>query len=341
MAKNPRQKQKLLYLRKILLEKTDENHGLTVNELISELDSYGIAAERKSIYNDLSILESFGLDIYSEKTRTVKYYIGERDFQISELKLLVDAIQSAKFITEKKSLELIKKLESLASENDAKLLQNQVIVSNRVKTANETIYYNVDRLHDAISKNRSVSFYYNVWKLNLGSAEKLTLVRKHNGASYSVSPWALCWDDENYYLIGFDEKSESVRHYRVDKMEKITVTDNERKGMEIVGGINIANYAKSTFSMFAGDTQEITLSVDKGLVGVIADRFGKNIFITSDENNDNNFFVKVNVNISDQFFGWVFALGDKIRITSPESVCARFEAHIAKVAGLYEKEARV
>ena len=338
MAKNPRQKQKILYLQKILFEKTDENHGLTVNELIDELASYGITAERKSVYDDLHILESFGLDICSSKSRTVKYYIGEREFQTSELKLLVDAIQSAKFITEKKSLELIKKLESLASKSDAKLLQNQVIVSDRVKTANETIYYNVDSLHDAINQNRSVSFLYNEWRLNLGSTEKLTLAQKHNGAVYNVSPWALCWDDENYYLIGFDEKSESIRHYRVDKIEKIIVTDNERTGEDIVGKISIADYAKSTFSMFAGDKQEITLSVDKGLVGVIADRFGKNIFITSDDNNDNNFIVKVNVNISDQFFGWIFALGDRIKITAPESVCARFKSHLDKVV---RKEAKL
>ena len=341
MAKNPRQKQKLLYLQKILLEKTDENHGLTVSELIDALDAYGITAERKSIYDDLRTLESFGLDICSEKSRTVTYYVGERDFQISELKLLIDAVQSSKFITEKKSFELIKKVENLASENEAKLLQNQVIISNRVKTANETIYYNVDRLHDAISKNRSVTFYYNEWKLKLGSVEKLTLERRHGGALYRVSPWALCWDDENYYLIAFDEKSESIRHYRVDKMEKISVTEDKRKGREAVEKISIADYAKSTFSMFAGDTQEITMSVDKGLVGVIADRFGKNIFITSDDDNDNNFIVKVNVNISDQFFGWVFALGDKVKITSPENVCERFRVHTEKVARLYKKEAKV
>ena len=341
MAKNPRQKQKLLYLQKILLEKTDENRGLTVNELIDALDAYDITAERKSIYDDLRTLENFGLDICVEKSRTVKYYIGERDFQISELKLLIDAVQSSKFITEKKSFELIKKVENLASENEAKLLQNQVIISNRVKTANETIYYNVDRLHDAISKNRSVTFYYNGWKLKLGSVEKLTLERRRGGELYRVSPWALCWDDENYYLIAFDEKSESIRHYRVDKMEKISVTEDKRKGKEAVEKISIADYAKSTFSMFAGDTQEITLSVDKSLAGVIADRFGKNIFITSDDDNDNNFIVKVNVNISDQFFGWVFALGDKVRITAPENVCERFRAHTEKVARLYEKEAKV
>lgn len=278
MAKNPRQKQKLLYIQKILLEKTDEEHGLTINEIISELDSYGINAERKSIYDDLRILETYGLDICSEKSKTVKYYIASRDFQISELKLLVDAIQSSKFITEKKSFELIKKVESLASENEAKQLQNQVVISNRVKTSNETIYYNVDRLHDAINKNRSVEFYYNQWSLSLGSSEKLKLKRRRGGERYKVSPFALCWDDENYYLIAYDEKNEQIRHYRVDKMEKIELTDNKRSGTDEFEKINLAEYSQSTFGMFAGEKVMVTLSVDNSLVGVIADRFGKNIF---------------------------------------------------------------
>ena len=340
MARNPRQKQKLLYLQKILLEKTDENHGLTVSELIARLDAYGITAERKGIYDDLRILESYGLDICTEKTNTVRYYIGSRVFQVSELKLLIDAIQSSKFITEKKSFELIKKVESLASENEAKLLQNQVIISNRVKTPNETIYYNVDRLHDAVSRDRSVTFYYNEWVLNLGCAKKLELKRRRGGALYRVSPWALCWDDENYYLIAYDENSESLRHYRVDKMERIEGTDDERKGKEAVEPLNLADYAKSTFSMFAGESEELTLSVDKSLAGVIADRFGKNVFITSDDNNENNFIIKVKINISDQFFGWLFALGDKISIVAPEEISARFKEHTEKVLKLYGKEGR-
>lgn len=340
MAKNPRQKQKLLYIQKILLEKTDENHGLSVNEIISELEAYGITAERKSIYDDLRILETFGLDICSEKSKTVKYYIGSRDFQISELKLLVDAIQSSKFITEKKSLELIKKVEALSSENEAKQLQNQVVVSNRVKTANETIYYNVDRLHDAISRNRAVEFFYNRWKLNLGSTEKLTFERRRNGEKYLVSPWALCWDDENYYLIGFDEKYEQIRHYRVDKMEKIELTDKKRSGTEQFSNIDLAKYSQATFGMFAGESVKVTLSVDNSLVGVIADRFGKNIFITADEENENRFLVSVNVNISEQFFGWLFALGENAKLISPEDVVKKFKKHSRKVSKMY-KEARV
>lgn len=340
MAKNPRQKQKLLYIQKILLEKTDEEHGLTINEIISELDSYGINAERKSIYDDLRILETYGLDICSEKSKTVKYYIASRDFQISELKLLVDAIQSSKFITEKKSFELIKKVESLASENEAKQLQNQVVISNRVKTSNETIYYNVDRLHDAINKNRSVEFYYNQWTLSLGSSEKLKLNRRRGGERYKVSPFALCWDDENYYLIAYDEKNEQIRHYRVDKMEKIELTDNKRSGTDEFEKINLAEYSQSTFGMFAGEKVMVTLSVDNSLVGVIADRFGKNIFITADEENKNHFLARVNVNISEQFYGWLFALGDKVRIVSPYEIVNDFNEHLRKVSNLY-KEAKV
>ncbi len=340
MAKNPRQKQKLLYIQKILLEKTDEEHGLTINEIISELDSYGINAERKSIYDDLRILETYGLDICSEKSKTVKYYIASRDFQISELKLLVDAIQSSKFITEKKSFELIKKVESLASENEAKQLQNQVVISNRVKTSNETIYYNVDRLHDAINKNRSVEFYYNQWTLSLGSSEKLKLNRRRGGERYKVSPFALCWDDENYYLIAYDEKNEQIRHYRVDKMEKIELTDNKRSGTDEFEKINLAEYSQSTFGMFAGEKVMVTLSVDNSLVGVIADRFGKNIFITADEENENHFLARVNVNISEQFYGWLFALGDKVRIVSPDEIVNDFNEHLRKVSNLY-KEAKV
>lgn len=340
MAKNPRQKQKLLYIQKILLEKTDENHGLTVSEIINELAEYGISAERKSIYDDLHILETYGLDICSEKTKTVKYYIGSRDFQISELKLLVDAIQSSKFITEKKSIELIKKIEGLASESEAKLLQRQVFVYNRVKTHNETIYYNVDRLHDAISKGNQITFYYNRWVLELGSVEKVKLQRRRGGEKYQVSPWCLCWDDENYYLIAYDENSDEIRHYRVDKMERIEVSDQKRIGEKKFEKFNMADYSKSTFSMFAGEQKSIELSVHKDLIGVIADRFGKDVFITKDQNNDDHFILNITVNISSQFFGWLFALGDKIKIISPDEVVKEFKKHAKKVSNIY-REARV
>lgn len=337
MAKNPRQKQKLLYLQKILLEKTDENNGLTINEIIAELSRYGITAERKSIYDDLESLRVFGLDVCSEKTKTVKYYIGARDFQTSELKLLVDAIQSSKFITEKKSIELISKLETLTSSNEARLLQRHVYVTNRVKTNNETIYYNVDRLHDAINNDRIIEFFYNQWVIDAGSNQKIKLKRKRNGEKYIVSPWALCWDDENYYLIAFDESSKEIRHYRVDKMEKITVTDIERNGKSQFKEFDITSYTKSTFSMFAGAETSVKLSVDKSLIGVIADRFGKDIFIADDNKNSDRFILNIKVSVSDQFFGWLFALGNKISILSPESVKEKYKNHINNVLTCYEE----
>lgn len=335
MAKNPRQKQKLLFIQKILLEQTDENHGITINELIAELNKYGITAERKSIYDDIHTLVFFGMDICVEKSKTVKYYVGERDFQISELKLLVDAIQSSKFITEKKSLELIRKLEKLTSSNEAQLLQRQVYVSNRVKTNNETIYYNVDRLHDAINKDKSITFYYNQWTLTHGSVEKIKLKRKRNGEKYSVSPWGLCWDDENYYLIAYEESSDKIKHYRVDKMEHIEVCDENRLGKDKFKKFDIASYTKSTFSMFAGKETAVKLSVHNDLIGVIADRFGKNIFITNDENNKDYFIAKVTVNLSEQFYGWLFALGDKVKIIAPDEAAENFKELVKKVSNLY------
>lgn len=337
MSKNPRQKQKLLYVQKILLEKTDENHGLTVNEIIEELAKFDINAERKSIYDDLHTLEFFGLDICTVKTKTVRYYIGQREFQTSELKLLVDAIQSSKFITEKKSMELIKKLETLTSNNEAKLLQRQVYVANRVKTDNEKIYYNVDRLHDAINSDRAVEFYYNQWVLDTGSSQKIKLKRRRNGEKYCVSPWVLCWDDENYYLIAYDDKSKKVKHYRVDKMERIELTDIERKGKENFKKFDIASYTKATFSMFSGDETQLTLRVHKDLVGVIADRFGKNVFITDDKDDNDCFTLRVNVKISEQFFGWLFALGDKIKITDPPEAVSGYKNHVEKVLNMYKE----
>lgn len=338
MAKNPRQKQKLLYLQKILLEKTDENHGITVNEIIEELNRYGISAERKSIYNDLEILQTYGLDICSEKSKTVKYFIGSRDFQISELKLLVDAVQSSKFMTEDKSLQLIKKLESLASIHEARLLRREVYIANRVKTGNETIYYNVNDIHEAINTDRIIEFFYNGWALNTGSIPKVKLERRRNGEVYRVSPWKLCWDDENYYLIAYDELRKEIRHYRVDKMEKIQVTDRQRNGREVFDKFDVASYTKATFAMYSGTFTDVTLSVHNSLIGVIVDRFGKSVFITDDKNDPDRFILKTTVNLSEQFFGWLFALGDKIKIISPTDAIDKYEKQLSNVAKLYNKE---
>lgn len=323
------QKQKLLYLRRIMLEKTDENHGLTSSEILAELAAYGIQAERKSLYDDLQVLEKFGMDICKTKSSTVKYYVGSRDFELPELKLLVDAIQSSKFITEKKSFSLIHKLEGLASVYEGKELQRQVVISNRAKTMNERIYYLVDNIQNAIATDRKISFRYYRWELDYSGMEKIVKREKVKVGGYVASPWSLCWDDENYYLIAYDSSSNSIKHYRVDKMDKIRLLEEPRDGGKTFEKFDLAGYSKGVFSMFGGTKTNVRLSVDNDCVGVIADRFGKDIYVTKES--DSTFSVSVDVMTSKQFYAWVFGLGGKVRIISPQNVVDEFKKQLKNV----------
>lgn len=253
MPKSPNQKLKLLYLMEILLQQTDERHPMTVPEMISELARHGVAAERKSIYNDLESLRTFGLDIVQTKSRTTGYYIGARSFEVPELKLLVDSVQSSKFITHKKTLALIKKIEGLASIYDAQLLQRQVYVRGRVKSMNESVYYNVDEIADAISRDRQIRFHYFEYTI-----DKQRHYRK-DGAFYIVSPMALMWDNENYYLLAWDAEAQLRKHYRVDKMTDISALDAPREGMEDFSEQDLSAYTKKVFSMFSGEECTVRL----------------------------------------------------------------------------------
>lgn len=330
MARTSMQKQKLLCLRQILLEKTDEKNGLTIAEIIGELKSYGIESERKSLYDDLKILEMYGLDICRTKSSSVRYYVGSREFEMPELKLLVDAIQSSKFITHRKSLSLIKKLEGLVSIHEGKELQRQVFVANRVKTVNEKIYYNVDNIHNAIADDKQISFKYYSWELDFSSTERVVKKPRRNGAEYRVSPWALCWNDENYYMIAYDKAAEMIKHYRVDKMDTITVCDECRDGKQIFDKFDLVGYTKCVFSMFGGEEVSVKLSVANDMIGVIVDRFGKDIFVSRE--NDERFCVTVNVMLSPQFYAWVFGLGGKIKILSPQKAVAEFKRQLKEAS---------
>lgn len=278
-------------------------------------------------------MEAFGLDICSRKNKSVTYYIGHRDFELPELKLLVDAVQSSKFITHKKSLELIKKVEGLASVHDGKLLQRQVYVTNRVKTYNEKIYYNVDKIHLSISQNVQIEFLYFEWTINFGTTEKISKKLKHNGQKYCVSPLALVWDDENYYLVALDNNSNKTKHYRVDKMENIDITEIPRVGVENTN-FDTAIYSKSMFGMFGGEIIDVKLKVENSLIGVIVDRFGKELFINKAD--ENSFYVTINVAESAQFYGWLCGLGTKVQIICPKNVAKNYKKHVKSIAKEYK-----
>ena len=313
MAKGTNQKLKLLYLMDILLEKTDENHGITLKEIISSLERYDVCAERKSVYRDLEELKRYGLDIlsYNDK-RTTMYHVASREFEIAELKLLVDAVQSSKFITEKKSNELIKKLESFASKYQAQDLQRQVYVQGRVKTMNESIYYNVDKIHQAIEKNQSITFQYCQWNV------RKELELRHNGERYEVSPWQLMWDDENYYLIGFDHKAGMIKHFRVDKMQDIENCGHKRQGEEDFQKVDARTYSKKVFGMYDGEETFVKLKCRNDLVGVLIDRFGKNVPLIPLD--DDYFQINVTVAVSQQFLGWLMAIGTGVTVIEPLEV---------------------
>lgn len=334
MAKGANQKLKCMYLAKILLENTDEDNAMTMGDILAALEMYGIKAERKSIYDDIEALRTFGIDIATRKGKSFEYFVAERDFQLPELKLLVDAVQSSKFITVRKSEQLIKKVERLASKNQAAQLQRQISIKGRVKTMNESIYYNVDKIHTAISQGCKICFKYFEWKVSFGGGEKLKKQLKRNGGNYIISPWELTWDDENYYLIGYDSLSKMIKHYRVDKMMSIELSPEKREGQEYFKSFNLSDYQKKTFSMFGGDEEQVTMQFKNNMIGVVVDRFGKDIIIS--KCNEDSFKVTVGVNVSPQFFGWIFALGDDVKILGPKSVVTRMKKQTKKVSKLYK-----
>lgn len=330
MPKGSNQKFKLYRLAEIMLDRTDEDHYISMPEIMDALAEYNVTADRKSIYNDLRDLSVLGVEVEGEPIgNRYHYHVVNRTFELPELKLLVDAIQSSKFITEKKSNALIKKLETLVSRYDAQKLQRQVYVSGRIKTMNESIYYTVDAIHHAISENKKIKFQYFQWNV------KKEMELRHNGAWYHISPWGLSWDDENYYLVGYDSDAGMIKHYRVDKMLHIKMSDEAREGKEHFKKLDMADYAKKSFGMFGGKEQTVKLLVHNKLAGVIIDRFGKNvIMIPTDEE---HFNVNVDVHVSRQFLGWVFSLGEDIKIVGPEDVVEQMQIEMDRLIEQYKQ----
>lgn len=330
MPRSTNQKLKLPLLIRILQTKTDEEHGLNAEELIRELNRYGISAERKSIYDDIALLQdSLGMAIEHDKAKG--YRLVERDFDLPELKLLVDAVQSSRFVSVTKSDELIRKLKGLTSEHRARELQRQVTVKNRIKSMNNTTIYTIDTLHNAILHNRKITFQYWGW------TPAKEQVARHNGKKYKVSPWMLLWDDEYYYLVAFDGDAGDageLRHYRVDRMRSVSECGEPREGREKFDAVDLTEYSSGVFGMFGGNITHVTFRCKNRLADVVIDRFGKDVMMLPDK--DGTFTFHADINVSPQFFGWVASFGNEIRIERPQSVADQFREHVKNALQQYE-----
>ena len=331
MAKGPNQKQKLLLLKRYLEENTDEEHPVSAADLIAYLASQGVGAERKAIYDDMETLRAFGVDVERVRRGNASgWYIGERDFQLPELRLLVDSVQSSRFITRKKSLELIGKIEKLASVHQAKGLRRQVWVKNRIKAMNESIYYLVDDLHAAIDADEKIRFHY--FQYDPQRQRQL----RHGGAWYELSPYALLWDSENYYLVAYDSAAGIIKHFRVDKITDLRRTGERRDGKAAFADVDMAAYANAHFGMFSGSTTNVRLEFENALAGAVIDRFGTDVMLVPGR--EGYFTVTVPVAVTAPFFGWLCTFGDGVRVLSPDSAVEEMRRHVEKIAARYINE---
>ena len=313
MARGKNQKLKLFYLYKIMHEETDRTHHLTMTQIIERLGSYGVEADRKSLYDDIKALDLFGIQIKTKREGAYTYYYAaNRPFELAEMKFLVDAVQASKFISEKETKVLITKLLDLVSMNDAKMLERDVHVPGRIKNMDESVYHTVDVLFRAMSEDRQLRFHYFQWNI------KAEREMRRNGDYYLVSPWALHYDDEKYYLVGYDHKHKEIRHYRVDKMLDAEVVDAKRKGVTKYRKKDQEKYTQQHFRMFGGELQTVTLLCENDMANVIVDQFGRDIQMNPVD--EEHFTVDVEVAVSSQFFGWVIAFRDKIRIIKPDDL---------------------
>lgn len=319
---------KKLYLLKILLENTDENHKMSTQQIISTLKYYGLSVERKTIYTDIEDLQNFGVDIICEKKRSNYYYIGSREFELAELKLLVDAVQSSKFITHKKSNQLIKKIQELTSKHKAKELQRHVNVHNRVKSMNEKIYYSIDTIHQALQLNRMIEFKYYSYDVDKNFKPR------RKGETYKVIPYSLSWANEKYYLIGYYERYGEISNFRVDRMKDVKVSKSRKKIIEKYKNFDVAEYSNKVFGMFGGDIETVEIEFENSMINIVIDKFGEDV--TIHHKTDTHFRITVDVAITNTFFSWLFVFGSKAKVIYPEDVKLRVEDYLKDIIDIYK-----
>lgn len=314
-------KPRILSILKLLYENTDEQNTITITDIIEALEKQGINAHRRTIMTDIESIEESGVDVITIKSTQNRYFIGNRDFELAEVKLLVDAVESSKLVTQKKSNELIRKLSTLVSKHQALELSSHVYVDQRIKPENEEVYYTVDAIHSAINHNKQIVFKYYQYT---GKKEK---VFKNNGYTYSLSPYALIWSEDHYYAIGYCDKHGKISKFRVDRMAHTSIT--EKEAIQKPDDFEVAEYAKSVFEMFDGESKTVELKCTNDLMDVIVDRFGESV--NTQELGSNCFKAIVNISISPTFYGWVFGFGEKMSILAPAEVKGEYVEMATKI----------
>ena len=330
MPKSDNQKLKIFYILDYLQRNSHQAHPVRAIELQAMLrQQHDIECDRKTIYSDIEALKEYGVDIVSLSGKGGGYYIGSRNFELPELKLLIDAVQSSRFLTEKKSRELIEKLCNQCSVYDARLMRRDVVVSGRVKSMNETIYYNVDTIQDAIAENRQISFRYFDFDLDRQ--------RVYRNRDYQASPYGLCQDNENCYLLALSPRH-GVTSYRVDRMSEIQVLEQSRVPCPELNGKALVEHANRLFQMYSGQTADVKLRFHRSLINVVIDRFGKDILLIPDD--EEHFVFTVNVAVSPMFLSWVIGFGSKAKILYPQSVVDACKAMCREALAQYQESAK-
>lgn len=336
MAKGSNQKLKVLHLLDILREQSDEQHPLTLSQIMQALEHRGVEIrDRKSLYSDMDALRDYGVDILGQhRGREYVYYLGEREFELPELKLLADAVQSSRFITQHKTRRMLAKLQQLTSVHQGRELQRQSHILNRSKATGEQIYYSVDAIHHAIDQGRQITFQYYEWVLTWGR-EKVEKRLRRDGKRYRVSPIVLIWEDENYYLRAYDHDRQEARSYRVDKMQQIRVEETHVRVPE-EDRVDPALYTKKAFNMFSGQVETVKLQLENHLIGVVVDRYGQDVFLSPGEDAD-HFFATIEVALSAQFYSWVFSFGSEAVILEPAWVAQTMKEKLQEALGVYDQ----
>lgn len=323
------QKLKLLYLAKIFQEETDGKTGLTMPQIIEHLREYGISAERKALYRDIKALREFGMDIQRYNRSPMQYALANREFSQPELLLLVDAVQSSRFLDMEKSRELIDSIRTLASKRQRETLSKRMHVEGRIKMQNESVFYNVDIVQEAIQAHRRVSFHY--FKYDVEKKK----VRQHGGDRYLETPVELIYSDGYYYLVTYNDKHDGFTNYRVDRMTEVMVSDEPATRNERIASFDPEAYTAQAFSMFNGEPKTISLIVDEEVMSSIVDRFGSDV--ESHALDGSHARVYARVKVSDVFYGWLAQFGTKDRVEKPRSVVQGYTEYLQRIVSAYRQ----